>query len=408
MKFVNIFAAGCVIVFLFAAVFAQHGHASDEVLATVAGKSIAVNQLASEAQEAFANRRDYIAAQRLRLFEQFKAELALETESTATGVAPQKLVADRSAEQLDEYLAGLARKHKIADAKPIDAATLKPTDVVLTIGTRKITAKEFDERYRIQLNDAEWNVAELVLNALEDAIYRAALEAEAAARNTDTGAVIAAEVTDKMRDFSPEEYESLTTAFRSSLSKKYPAKILFKQPETIRQQISVDDDPSFGPANAPVTVVMFSDMQCPACAATHPVVKDVVAEFGEKVRFVVRDFPLVNIHPHALEAAAAANAAYKQGKYWDYIEILYRHQDEFGTAAFKRFAAEAGLNEQRFAIDLTDEKAVDEIRSDVADGESYGVSATPTIFINGLKVRQLTGKSIRKAIREELAGTGVN
>lgn len=168
------------------------------------------------------------------------------------------------------------------------------------------------------------------------------------------------------------------------------------------QVISADDDPFLGNANAPVTVVMFSDLQCPACAAMHPLVKGVAGEFAGSVRFVVRDFPLVLIHAMAFDAALAANAAARQGKYFEYVELVYLNQKMLHKSSFERFASELGLNEKRFEIDFNDEKAAAEIRRDIADGERHGVSATPTIFVNGVKIRHISESELRKAIETAL------
>ena len=91
-------------------------------------------------------------------------------------------------------------------------------------------------------------------------------------------------------------------------------------------------------------------------------------EFGESVRFVVRDFPLTQIHENAFQAALAANAAHAQGKFFEYTEILYRNQEALDTASLKKYAADAGLNPKQFELDLASEKNAAEVRKDVADG----------------------------------------
>jgi len=176
-----------------------------------------------------------------------------------------------------------------------------------------------------------------------------------------------------------------------------------KEPPVLAQDVTVDDDPVQGPAAAPVTIVMFSDFQCPACARTHPVLKSVVGEFGDKVRLVVRDFPLENIHENAFAAAKAANAAGAQGKYFEYIDLLYRNQSALDATSLKKYARDIGLNVKQFDVDSTLERSAAEIRKDAADGEKYGVSGTPTIFVNGVKVHRLSADSFRRAINRALA-----
>ena len=131
--------------------------------------------------------------------------------------------------------------------------------------------------------------------------------------------------------------------------------------------------------------------------------KKVLDEFPGKIRFVVRDFPLVAIHEHAFDAAKAASAANAQGKFFDYIDILYTHQDALDLESLKKYAAQLGLNARQFELDFNAEKTTAEIKKDMADGQSYGVGGTPTIYVNGVKVRQLTAGAFRDAITTALA-----
>jgi protein-disulfide isomerase len=239
-------------------------------------------------------------------------------------------------------------------------------------------------------------------------IYLKLVEAEAQKSGIASGDLLAREITDKMRDFSNEESEKLRYDFRQSLFRKYNVQILVKEPEPFAQNISTDGDPFQGKANAPVTVVMFSDFQCSVCAATHPILQKVLAGYGDKVRFVVRDFPLTPIHKNAFLAAQAANAANAQGKFFEYTEILYRNQAALDADSLKKYAADSGLNVGQFELDLQSGKFAGEVRRDMADGKRYGITGTPTIFINGVKVRVLSAKSFRDAIEKALAKTKVS
>jgi protein-disulfide isomerase len=194
----------------------------------------------------------------------------------------------------------------------------------------------------------------------------------------------------------------LETALREKLFKKYNAKFSLKEIAPVVQNISTDDDPAQGKATAPVTVVMFTDFQCPACAATHPALKKVLTEYGEKVRFVVRDYPLVQIHENAFQAAVAAGAANAQGKFYEYTEVLYKNQNALDAASLKKYAADLGLNLKQFELDLASQKIADEVRKDTEDGKRYGLSGTPTVFVNGVKVRTLSEQGFRNAINKAL------
>ena len=426
-----------------ATLFAQNGEA---VLATGKGRTFTQSVLSPNGQSAFANQKAQYEAARTELLSQMIAEGLLDIEANATGSNRDKLIAavrakvpepaanlvqavydsnraalgnrpldevrkeivdylKREPEQkaVGEYIASLQSKYKYTAGKSVNAADLKPADVLATFGSRRITAQEFEAANRLKLNDLQWHQYEDVRAELEIGILNALIEEEAKARGTDTSSIIAAEVTDKMRTFADGEREQLETALMDRLFAKYDVKILLKEPPVIAQSVSADDDPSRGPATAPVTVVMFSDFQCPACARTHPVLKSVISEFGDKVRFLVRDYPLESIHENAFAAAMAANAAGAQGKYFEYIDLLYRNQSALDAASLKKYAADLGLNAKQFELDLTVERSAAEIRKDIADGDTHGVSGTPAIFVNGVKVHRLSAEAFRRAINRALA-----
>jgi protein-disulfide isomerase len=177
---------------------------------------------------------------------------------------------------------------------------------------------------------------------------------------------------------------------------------LLKDPQPVAQNISTERSPSKGKTDAPITVVMFSDVQCSHCAAAHSVLQKVMAEYGDKIRFVVRNYPLESIHENAFRAALAANAAHAQGKFFEYIEILYNNQNNLDEVSLKKYAAQVGLNQKQFDLDLGSEKLAAVVRQDLKDGTSYGVAATPTVFVNGVKVRANSAQGFRRAIERAL------
>jgi protein-disulfide isomerase len=174
-------------------------------------------------------------------------------------------------------------------------------------------------------------------------------------------------------------------------------RILLPEPEGYVQKISTDDDPARGAATAPVTVVMFTDFQCPACAATHPVLEQVLKQYGARVRLVVRDFPL-EMHEWARKAAEAANAAHAQGKFFEYVTVLYQNQKALDVQSLKKYASDLGLDRARFDADLDGGKYAKEVSHDVEEGKAYGIGGTPTIFVNGVRLLELGDRSIKAAI----------
>lgn len=152
--------------------------------------------------------------------------------------------------------------------------------------------------------------------------------------------------------------------------------------------ISIDDDPIKGDKNAPVTIVEFGDFQCPFCGRfyqqTLPLIEENYIKTG-KARLVYRDFPL-SFHPMAHKAAEAAGCAYKQGKFWEYHDKLFENQRDLSIENFKTWAKELGLNTEEFNNCLDQGLMASEVDNDFNQGVSYGVSGTPTFFINGVKV----------------------
>jgi len=165
--------------------------------------------------------------------------------------------------------------------------------------------------------------------------------------------------------------------------------------EEARIFVSLSDDPVRGNPNAPVTIVEFSDFQCPFCARffaqTLPQIQQDYIDSG-KVKLVFRDFPIDSIHPNAIAGSIAAHCANEQGKFWEYHDKLFEGQTQWArlsasdaTNTFKQYATELGLNSDNFNSCLSSGKSLDEINSDYRDGINYGVTGTPAFFIGNDK-----------------------
>ena len=155
---------------------------------------------------------------------------------------------------------------------------------------------------------------------------------------------------------------------------------------TPRLTIPVSEkDHAQGPADAPVTLVEYGDYECPYCGRAYPIVKQLQAEFGEKLRFVFRNFPLNTIHEHAGVAAQAAESAASQGKFWEMHDLLYEHQDDLASADLTRYALKLGLEVYKFEAEMSGEVHAKRIRDDFRGGIRSGVNGTPTFFINGVR-----------------------
>ena len=169
--------------------------------------------------------------------------------------------------------------------------------------------------------------------------------------------------------------------------------------------VSADDDPARGLEGAPVTIIEFSDYQCTFCKRYVDQTLPLILEtYGDRVRYVFRDFPIAGVHPQAAKAAEAAQCAFDQGKYWEYHELLFQNQAALDVASLKEHAAGLGLDPSAFDLCLDSNKYAQEVQKDFDDGRAYGVTGAPTFFINGHKV---TGAqpfaAFQKIIDQELA-----
>jgi protein-disulfide isomerase len=146
-------------------------------------------------------------------------------------------------------------------------------------------------------------------------------------------------------------------------------------------------DHSQGPATAAVTLVQYGDYECPYTRQSTTIVRAIQQQLGDKLRFVFRNFPLTEIHPHALHAAFAAEAAAAQGKFWQMHDYIFHHQHTLEDSDLEQFAEAVGLDMQQYARAMAEQRALARIEEDVEGGQRSGVQGTPTFFINGVLYR---------------------
>jgi len=158
-----------------------------------------------------------------------------------------------------------------------------------------------------------------------------------------------------------------------------------------------------GPVNAALTLVEYGDYQCPYCGAAYPEVKKVQKELGSELRFVFRNFPLTNMHEHAMNAAETAEAASAQGKFWPMHDFLYEHQATLGdTSVALGYAKKLSLDTQRFEREIAQHMYQKRIREDFMGGVRSGVNGTPTFYVNGVRHDE---DAVVKALIEALKHT---
>ena len=363
-----------------------------------------------------------------------------EFEGMDTAVANQQATAflrqEAENKLADDLVNRLRKTHSVVMGAEVNSPNLSPNAVIATIAGFPLKAEPLIERLKPITYRMRLEAYELTKNQANQLVDDTLLLEEAKRRQIGPEEIIRAEISDKVRPPTEDEVtkfyndnkarisgdlnsvrnqvanylqeqsrQRLEKDLSDRLRKSANIRWLISEPAPPVQNISVDDDPARGDANAPVTIVEFTDFQCPACAAMHPVLEEVLKSYGNKVRFVVRDFPL-NMHEFARKAAEAANAAHAQGKFFEYAAILFKNQKALDVPSLKKYASDLGLNRARFDAALDRGTYTAEVKKDLEDGEMYGVGSTPTIFINGVQLRTLSAEGLREAIDRAIGGGG--
>jgi len=166
--------------------------------------------------------------------------------------------------------------------------------------------------------------------------------------------------------------------------------------------ISVEGSPFLGPENAPITIAVFDDYECPYCAKMEAVFSQLLAKYPEDVKLVIKQYPLRN-HPTARQSALAALSANKQGKFWEFHSQLFANHDALSIPKLDEIAKSFDLDMKKFKEDLMAQDVVSLIVRDVREGQKIGISGTPTIFLNGKQIKDRTFRAMDKLIERELA-----
>jgi protein-disulfide isomerase len=383
-----------------------------------------------------------------RLTEPTEAEIAkLLSENRANLVEtdPQTLRAQaigflksQQEQRLSAELIGKARiANLVIPGVDINSPDLKPTTVVATVGGQPITAGSLTERLKPIVYRLRLNTYQVTNRALQQTLNDLLLLAEANRRNVPAESIVRSEVTEKTHPPTDAEVEKfynenkaqipgdltsvknqianflrekqgqdLEQALSQRLRKGADLRILLTEPEQPVLVINTAGEPARGDINAPVTIVEYTDFQCPACASMQPILEEVLPRYGAKVRLVVRNNPLAR-HANARKAAEAADAANAQGKFFEYTALLFKRQDALDVPSLKKYATEVGLNRVRFDAELDRGIHAADVNRDLQDGEINGVESTPTLFVNGVMVMDLSPEGLRAAIDKALVKAGV-
>jgi len=293
-----------------------------------------------------------------------------------------------------------------------------PSDVAARVGTRAITVKELDDRWRrddpAEQAQAMQRIYQGRKDALDAIVAEMLIQQAANAKGMDPATFTDGEIASRSQPvteaqvaafyqenqaqmqgralaaMSPSirrylEEQQRTTAYRAlveELRKAGPRiEMVLDAP---RYEVEpAPDDPALGAPTAPVTVIEFSDFQCPFCQRVMPTLKRLHDAYGDRVRIVWKDFPLTSIHPEAFKAAEAGQCAREQGKFWEYHDRLFANQQALQPEFLKKYAVELGLDAAKFNACLDTAKYAERVQEQMGVGNALGVSSTPSVFING-------------------------
>jgi len=303
-----------------------------------------------------------------------------------------------------------------------------------------IMAEELNRVLGAKLAKLEEQIYDLKRTELDALIARRLLAQEAAKRGISVPTLLDSEVTAKLGLVSEKEIEDFYQANKSrmrgddtdirqkiraflqqqklnagrevfveSLRSQGKVVVRLQPPAAIRVQVSTDGAPVRGATDAPVTIVEFSDFECPFCKQTHPTLKQLLERYPGKVRLAYRDFPLDSIHPQARRAAEAARCASDQGKFWEYHDVLFTQSPQLTLEDLRRYAGQVGLDITKFDGCLAAGVHKTTVQRDLDEGNRLGITGTPAFFING---RTLTGaqplEAFARLIDQELAGVAAS
>lgn len=168
-----------------------------------------------------------------------------------------------------------------------------------------------------------------------------------------------------------------------------------------------------GAQNSSVVLEEFADYQCPTCATMHPLMNEINAAYGSRIKFIYRNYPLIQIHKNAYEAAVSGEAAGLQGKFWEMQNLLFQNQRNWSNVAdvkpiFESYAQTIGLDVEKFKAEVLGVAAKQRVDADMQRGRGLNISSTPTVLVNGIPVafEQMTIDGMKKIIDAELAKTG--
>jgi protein-disulfide isomerase len=299
------------------------------------------------------------------------------------------------------------------------SSALGPQTVLATIGDEKITMSDIRDRAadRLDYLETQYQLAKsnIVRSSLDTMLQERILSAEAKKTGKSVDDLIAAEAGAKGVTPSDSEVAAwfqknqnrtggrsldqvrsqiidyLRNEKRRAAEKKLEERLRAERKVVVsyqpfRLKFNNEKAPTLGKSDAAVTLVEFSDFQCPYCQAAAPTLKQVAEKFGDKVQIVYRQFPIASLHPFALKAAEASLCAKEQGKFWELHDAMFSNQQKLSVSDLKQTARRLGMDGKKFDACLDTGRYVEQVQNDMKEGQRVGVTGTPAMFINGTSV----------------------
>ena len=343
----------------------------------------------------------------------------------------------RSQELYAALVGRLRMTNVVTKNTDVNTPNLAPGTVLVAVNGEPLRIETIDERMKAYAYKLEMRIYGVRRQVLDRRVNDMLVVAEANKRKVGPEEIVRTEITDKLRtptdaevtkfyeenkarirgdlagtrtaivSYLQEEQQSkLEDALAEKLRAGAKVQVLLKEPEAPVMNVNLGGGASRGDVNAVVTVVEFTDFQCSACGGMYPIVEDLLKSYGNRVHFVMRNFPLTTVHPNAFNAAQAAEAAKAQGKFWEYIDLLFKNQTTLDVDSLKKYATQVGLDRKRFDAEFDSGKYEPIVRKDIAEGEGYGVESTPTFYINGVVLTEYSAEGLRNAIERAFARAG--
>jgi protein-disulfide isomerase/Na+-transporting methylmalonyl-CoA/oxaloacetate decarboxylase gamma subunit len=340
----------------------------------------------------------------------------------------------RSEELYNTLLNRLKMTNAVMKGADVNAPNPAPGTVLASVNGQPIRVEVINERMKSYIYKLDMRIYNLQKQVLDRRINDLLIVAESNKRKVGPEEIVRTEITEKIKApteaeinkfyaenkeringdlastrtsistyLQQQQQEQLEKELADRLRASARLQLFLKEPEQPAMVVAVGNGAVRGDPNAAVTVIEFTDFQCSACGAMYPVLEDVLKSYGNRVRFVIRNFPLTRVHENALRAAQAAEAAKAQGKFWEYIDLLFKNQTALDADSLKKFATQVGMDRKRFDAELESGKYEADIRRDLEEGEAYGIEATPTIYINGVMLTEFSQDGLHAAIDKAFA-----